>query len=296
MIEFIENENIRVKIKVIGAELCGIFHKKNEIEYIWQANEPWKKYAPILFPIVGQLKNNTYHFKKETYTLPRHGFAREKLFRLAFITPNEIHFEISDDEITLPIYPFYFHLLVKYLLAEDDTLHITYEITNRSSEAIYFSIGGHPAFNVPLSESENFEDYFIQFNEKENLRCFPLHDGLLQTKSLQLDSKNIDTEENLPTIKLSKELFDKDALVFKNLKSKEISIRNKKNNHSVTMNFDGFKYFGISSAKNANFVCLEPWLGIADNVDSSLQLIEKEGIIILPAQEVFKCTYSIKVK
>lgn len=296
MIEFIENENIRVKIKVIGAELCGIFNKQNNIEYIWQAGNEWKKYAPILFPIVGQLKNNLYHFKNATYTLPRHGFAREKLFRLAYLSPNEIHFEISDDETTLPVYPFYFNLLVKYFLAEDGTLQVTHEVANRSSEPIYFSIGGHPAFNVPFCEGENFDDYSIHFNKKEILKCFPLQDGLLQNNPVELNSKIVDSTDGLASIKLTKELFNKDALVFKNLKSNEVSIQSKQNNHSVTMNFNGFKYFGIWSTKNADFVCLEPWLGLADNVNASQQLIDKEGIICLPAQEVFRCTYTIKVK
>lgn len=236
-----------------------------------------------------------FFYNQKKFHLPRHGFAREKLFRLAHIAEDEVHLELSDDDQTLPFYPFYFTLLVKYKLLPDNAVNIQYLITNRGKEKMFFSIGGHPAFKIPFLPEENFDDYFLEFNNKEMLEIFPLSNGLLQTKSVGIDKRYILSNGERSKLRLHKSMFEKDALVFKNMKSDSVSIQSTKNSHSIAMKFSGFKYFGIWSAPGSDFVCLEPWMGIADSINSQGSIENKEGINVLEHNETFKCSYDLIV-
>lgn len=150
-----------------------------------------------------------------------------------------------------------------------------------------FSIGAHPAFNIPLSTEETYTDYYLQFNKKENSGKWELENGLLKNETPFFD--------NTSEIPLSKSLFENDALVFKNLKSDLIEIKSKKNIYGLSVSTENFPYLGIWAAKNADFVCIEPWHGIADDVNASGNILEKEGIILLNEQQTFTCAFTINV-
>lgn len=279
----ISNEKLTVTIAAKGAELQSIVTNENGLEYMWDANPAfWSKKSPVLFPIVGSLKNNTYLYNNKHYTLNRHGFARERTFTVVAKTNTSISFMLQSDEETLAVYPFNFVFIITYSLHENQ-LTCMYKIENAGEEKMYFSVGAHPAFKVPLTNDTAFNDWLLEFDTIENTGKYPLsNDGLIETKADEFFN-------NANQLQLNKQLFYKDALVFKNLQSTKISLLSNKSKHGLTMHFDGFPFYGIWSFKDANFVCLEPWCGIADSVNTSQQIIEKEGIISLnPKEEIEK--------
>lgn len=268
----IENNFLRVSIQAKGAELSSIYHKALELEYMWGGDPAfWAKRSPVLFPIVGGLKNNTYFFNNRAYQLPRHGFAREKYFSVTAQSTNSITFSLLYDEETMLVYPFLFELEILYKLNENE-LTVSYTVKNLMNDGIYFSIGGHPAFKVPLLEDTIYSDYYLQFNSGEKAKRWPVSpDGLIEEEPISFFKDD-------SIIVLKKELFLEDALVFKDLQSNSVSLKSTKHEHGLDFNFAGFPYMGIWAAKNADFVCIEPWCGIADGVLADQQLKNKEGI------------------
>ncbi len=282
----IANEYIQVQVSAQGAELQSIVRKDNQLEYLWSGDPAfWGKKSPILFPIVGGLKDNTYRHKGQPYQLGRHGFAREMAFNVNEQTPSAITFSLSDDDGTLAKYPFPFNLTVRYAI-QNATLSVKYTVQNTGDEPMYFSIGAHPAFKVPLVQGTAFGDYSLHFNRPETAGIWPLSAaGLIETASVPY----LNEATELP---LQKQLFYKDALVFKHLASDVISIRSEKTPHGLEVSFPGFPYMGIWSAKDADFVCIEPWCGIADAVNAGGELAEKEGIQVLAPEAIFKREWS----
>jgi len=284
----LRNDVLQVAIATKGAELQSIYNKNTGIEYLWQGDANfWGKRSPVLFPIVGGLKNNQYTFKGNTYQLPRHGFARDMYFEAELLSPTEAKFVLKSNEETLANYPFNFLFSTTYRL-QNNSVIISYEVKNEGSEIMFFSVGAHPAFNVPLGSNEEFSDYYLQFSEEENAGIFPLNNEGLLLKEPVLFFK-----EESGKIQLDKTLFYKDALVFKTLRSEAISIVSIKNNNGLTVAYEGFPYMGIWSAKDANFVCIEPWCGIADSIDSIGELSRKEGIYSLSTAEIFTRSWQV---
>lgn len=279
----ISNNELNVSIATKGAELQSIVLKATGIEYMWNADPNyWSKKSPVLFPIVGGLKNNSYTYNGNNYSLNRHGFARETEFKVTNHTANSVTFSISNNATTMAVYPFSFIFSITYTLHHNKLL-VSYTTENTGATNMFFSVGAHPAFKIPLLNNTNFEDYFLAFNEPENAGIYPLDaNGLLETQAIPF----LHNQQQLP---LSKSLFYKDALVFKELKSNTISIKSKAHPHGLSVGFDGFPFMGIWSAKNANFVCIEPWCGIADSVNTNGVLETKEGIILLvPSTNITK--------
>ena len=155
---FIENDTLIVNIESRGAEIKSILNKREGIEYIWGGDPAfWSKTSPVLFPVVGALKDNTYWYNSQSFHLPRHGFAREKEFKIQDQKVASITFFIESDPQTLELYPFPFELSITYNL-EGNALLVTYLVKNRGKEIMLFSLGGHPAFKVPLVENTEYED------------------------------------------------------------------------------------------------------------------------------------------
>jgi galactose mutarotase-like enzyme len=286
----LENKYIKISVKSLGAELSSLYHKYADLEYMWQANPAfWGKTSPVLFPIVGGLKDNSYVYKGQKYTLPRHGFAREMQFELEHETETELCFLLKSDSDTIKNYPFDFEFRVMYSIV-DEEVSIVYEIANMGNSEMYFSLGAHPAFNVPLLPGLKYEDYQLSFNSDTLLRSYPLtQEGLVKDTPFTID---LDEEG---TLKLKKELFHADALVFKDLQSSEITLHSDASLHGLRMHFEGFPFYGIWAAKDADFICLEPWCGIADIESTGQDLVYKEGIMSLEAGGVFEVGWSVEV-
>src|SRR4051812_13432833 len=207
MIYTIENQALRIAVSSKGAELDSIYDKRSRLEYLWNA-EPafWAKKSPILFPIVGTLKKDSYRYKNEEYHLSRHGFAREKEFQLASQSADTLKFLLSADEETAKRYPFNFNFYITYKIT-GDSLGVTYEVQNTGDDSMYFSVGGHPAFRIPLVPGTTYEDYYLEFEKEENAGRWPISaDGLIEAQP-------VDLLQHTKLLPLKKELFLKDALV-----------------------------------------------------------------------------------
>ena len=284
----IENDILKVSIKTKGAELDSIYNKETNLEYMWGGDPAfWGKKSPVLFPVVGTLKNDIYYYNHKEYSLSRHGFAREMDFIITAQTSSSAQFTLQSNEITFSKYPFSFRFDVIYSLKADKLL-VNYKITNTGNDRLYFSVGGHPAFKVPLVNDTVYNDYYLEFNKPETAGRWPISkDGLIESSPAPLlNNKN--------RLSLSKELFYNDALVFKNLVSDKISLRSEKITNGLEFDFAGFPYLGIWAAKNADFVCIEPWCGIADSVTSDQQIVDKEGINKLAVKEIFERSWSVR--
>lgn len=277
----IQNQAIKAVIKTKGAELSSL--KKGGKNYIWEINsEFWNKTSPILFPIVGALKNGEYFHEGKVYKLSRHGFARDFEFEVIENSENTVVFSLKSNEETLKVYPFHFELQLSYIL-EGNKLVVKYEIINRSSEKMYYSIGAHPAFNI----DGDFEDFSLIFDDEKDLETYKLEKDLFsgKTEILKLNGN---------VLPLQYELFEEDALVFKNFATKSLTLA--KNNESVMkVSFPDFPYLGIWTKKDAPFICIEPWLGIADNANTSGKIEEKEGIQILENNSKKQIAWSLEL-
>lgn len=285
----LDNEFLTVTINPKGAELTGLFNKETQLEYMWSGDPAvWGKHSPVLFPIVGTLKDNSYTYNQRSFSLPRHGFARERNFTVDEHNSDEAVFALESDEESRAVFPFDFRLRLKYSLL-GNSLSVTYEVQNPGDHELFFSIGAHPAFKLPLVPGTEYEDYFLEFEQKETSDRWPISkDGLIERSSLPLLT-------NSAVLPLSRELFNKDALVLKSLKSSMIRLRSGKTPHGLEFVFSGFPFLGLWAAKGGDFVCIEPWCGISDSVDSDQVLEHKEGINKLVPKEKFVRTWSVKV-
>ncbi len=282
----LENNNLRAVIVNKGAELQSLYNKQTNIEHLWGGDAKyWGKYSPVLFPIVGGLKNDTYIYNNKQYQLPRHGFARDKVFEAKQMNDSEVTFTLVHDEETLKVYPFQFEFKITYTIAEA-TLFCTYNVKNTGTSEMLFSVGAHPAFAVPLVPNTLYNDCYLKFNETETLYRWKLQDGLIASTSELLNTVNSKLE-------LKPELFYEDAIVLKGLKSNSIILGCNTHSNGLQFEYNDFPFFGIWAAKDAPFVCLEPWCGIADSVNHNQLLNEKEGINNLASNTNWQRTWSV---
>ncbi|RYZ57108.1 MAG: aldose 1-epimerase family protein [Chitinophagaceae bacterium] len=284
----IANNQLQVKIDPRGAELKSVFHKENNLEYIWQGNPAfWAKSSPVLFPIVGELKEKSYRYKGRSYQLSRHGFARDKEFTVSRQEESAVTFSLESSDETRAVYPFDFIFSLTYTL-EANSLRVRYGVSNKGAEEMLFSVGGHPAFNLPLAEGTTYNDYRLEFAREETTGRWPISkDGLIEKTPQPL----LQNSDRLP---LSKDLFAKDAVVLKQLQSDSVQLVSDKTPHGLEFFFEGFPYLGLWAAPGADFLCIEPWCGIADSVDASGELADKEGINKLTAGEQFEVEWKVR--
>lgn len=285
----LENKYLSISISTKGAELQSIYHKELKLEYLWNADPTfWAKKSPVLFPIVGGLKNNTYQYNGTSYHMNRHGFARDMEFKIVAQSIDHISLQLKSNEATLKQYPFLFSFTISYSL-EKNCLSCSYQISNIDIKPMFFSVGAHPAFKVPLVAETTFEDYYLLFEKNETAGQWPLTpDGLIKSSPIPFFHSN-------NRINLSKSLFYGDAIVLKELQSNSISLITDKNKHGLTFNYHHFPFMGIWSAKNADFVCIEPWCGLADNENTTGDLKIKEGINLLVPGELMTRTWSVEL-
>lgn len=277
----LKNDNYSITISSLGAELKNVlFHNE---EYLHQGDKYWHRSSPVLFPIVGKLKHNNYTYKNKKYTLPIHGFARHNEFELIKQDDNELAFLLQENETSLRHYPFKFNLKITYTLNED-SFSIKYEISSSDKE-ILFSFGAHPAFLLKA----DINDSYLKFEEieKANLLCLDLKYGCIyKTKENYLNSD---------ILKLNKDIFQDDALIFKGLKSNKVSLLNNKNKKSISVTFNDFSHIGFWAPINAPFVCIEPWCGIADYLNDSYNFEEKNSIISSCKDDIFSRSISVSL-
>ncbi len=268
----ISNGTLTAKISLKGAELKSLQNSRGE-ELMWSADPAfWGKTSPVLYPVIGTLKDDMYVFKNQEFKLPRHGFARDMEFFLIHHSESKSVFQLASNMETLEKFPFPFLLEIAYAI-EGDELIVLYTVKNSGSQEMYFSIGGHPAFAAPHLPGLHFNDYRLFFPHDEFLLRNKLENGLLSHTE---EAVKLDTG----FLQLDHQLFEEDAIVLRGLKSEWIGVHTPEG-ELFRFHFSGFPHFGIWTASKAPFICLEPWQGHADFVDHDGDLRSKEGIVKL---------------
>ena len=287
----LENNKLKINIKQIGAELCNIEAIKHNTKFMWDANPSvWGSFAPNLFPVIGALKDDTYIFENQKYKLPKHGFVRNnKAVKLLGQTPNSLTFGLKYSEDSLKIYPFKFQFSITYTL-KDNCIEVLHTVENLDNKTMYFSVGGHPAFKCPVFQNETYDDYYLEFEATENSETYLINmdNGLISSKTKPMLN-------NTNKLNLFHDLFNTDALIFKDLTSRNVALKSNKNGEILNVSYTGFNYLGIWAKPNGNYVCIEPWLGIADSESTNQNFKDKEGILKLAPNKTFKATYSIEI-
>lgn len=285
----LQNEDLIVESKNLGAELTKIYSKKNKKDILWCGDDKyWGRQSPILFPIVGRLKDNKTIIEGNEYTISQHGFARDMDFEISDATNNSISYILTSNDKTKSIYPYSFNLIIRYILIESSIV-IKWEVENTDNKDIYFSIGAHPAFNLPMDTSKCTQDYSLKF------KCRDIVNNITLNGPYYDQSKNID---NLDIIDLKPSLFNNGALIYTNID--EITILENKENEILKVEFEDFPLVGVWSPyyeddSIAPFVCIEPWYGLADNINSDYQYSHKAYINKLEMNKKFKVSYKISV-
>ncbi|USS87425.1 aldose 1-epimerase family protein [Fructilactobacillus hinvesii] len=284
----LRNDQLTIKIDELGAELVSVVRAGHE--YIWNADPAhWKRHAPILFPIVGKLKNNQYQYQGQTYRMFQHGFARDQQFQVISNAADQAVFLLEANSETKQMYPFDFQLVVSYTLRKDQ-VDVQMTVLNPSeTDDLLFAIGAHPGFQVPLEK--DVEPATLTVTPEESYQLIQLGtDGL--TKPEQL------TELFTQPVPLTPALFQHDAQII-NVKvnpKTELTITAPNHKWGVTVTGILNDYFGIWSTapQVSNFVCLEPWWGIADSEAVSGELADKPDIRKLTAGA--KKTFEFQIK
>lgn len=286
----LENEELRIEINRFGAELTRIYGKKNDTEYLWNADPKyWKRSSPVLFPFVGSLKNKEYRFEGKTYPMGQHGFARDMEFVIDFQSESEAWFSLTSNEETLEKYPFEFVLRVGYQL-QGRELKVLWQVENPAQKEMYFSIGGHPAFMCPLKQEGKQSDYYLKFDSAK-----PLSYGLVNEQGLMMETEEILQTEN-GVVKITDNMFDRDALVIERRQATAVSLCTPEQKEYLTVRFDA-PLFGVWSpaGKGAPFICIEPWYGRCDRASFNGSLEEREYGNTLKARETFKAEYTVLI-
>ena len=277
-----------------GGEI--ISYKLNGVERLHQGENVvdengkvyWKRHSPVLFPIVGKLKQNQTIINGRTYEIMQHGFARDLEFEPITKLDNFHSYVLRSNESTKVRYPYDFSLYNTYR-TDENKLTTIYKVVNEGDDNMPFGIGGHPAFKIDLEDLLK-EEYYLEFEQQENkIHFLYLVDGLIGTEY----AKNIMTDKK--RIPITKNTFNNDAIIMKGITSTKISLMKKTGNKKLlTMDFTGFPYLAVWSKPAAPFICIEPWYSMADNVKSTGNFAQKQDLILLSPKQSFECRYTVE--
>lgn len=284
----IENESLRVEIAELGAEVRSVQHKDTQLSYMWSGDAAyWGRISPVLFPIVGRLKDGQYIAEGKKYELSQHGFLRDAVFQVSDAQATSVTFIKESNREYRDVYPYEFRVEICYRL-EADQLHVDWKVNSlEKEELMYFSIGAHPAFRVPLISGEHAADYKLHLKPVQNkqVTVYELADGLIREK---------EQPAVLPAMPIQAALFENDAIVYDHIE--EVRLQSSEGN-GVAVSLSEFPYVGIwskydaATSTMAPFVCIEPWFGIADTTDSTGVLSQKTGIQKLAPGAEFNSSY-----
>lgn len=281
----IANKYITVMASKLGAELREIIGADGT-SFLWQGDPLiWKGRAPNLFPYIARLTRGLYTFKEKSYTLPIHGFAPTSEFQLTYIDETRMTFSLASNGQTLKNYPFEFLFEVTYEISEN-ALALIYSVKNLSAETMYFGLGAHPGFNIPLDASEGFEDYYLDFEEP----CNPVRIGFSEDCFLTGEDIPFPLEEK-QKLALSHSLFDNDAIVLKDT-PKTLKLKSKHSHRCITVHYPDMKYLGLWHVPHtaANYLCIEPWSSLPSRKDVVEDLAQQKNLLSLPGGETYKNT------
>ena len=286
MAVLLENEFVAVTISEFGAELTSIRDKKSGREYLWNGDAKyWKRHAPVLFPIEGKLKDDTYYVDNQAFHMSQHGFARDMAFDVLEKAETKASFELKSNAQTKAKYPYDFAFIITYSL-EQNTVKTNYTVKNPSEQTIYFGLGAHPAFSTQLSAADKFEDYVITTSPRKTLTRIPLEQGLVNPKKA--------SPEDVGEFKVTHALFKDDALIYDlGQTEQEFTLKSTVHGHGVTVKTPDSKALGLWSCypNEGQFVCIEPWWSVADTVDTDQNFKSKYYTNTLKAGESFSAGF-----
>lgn len=274
------NDKLSIELSKTGAEMKSLKYEGKE--RLWDGNpEVWSGQAPLLFPICGGLKNDEYIYNGKIYAIPKHGFARRKTFDLESCTDNSAVFILKSNDETKKCYPFDFELRVIYTV-EASTVTVEYDVKNTGNGAMYFSIGSHEAYSCP----GGIENYSIEFEKEEKLNASLLDGNLLRYETVPVPTVG-------KTLQLRDEYFKNDAIVLTDLKSRSVVLKRNTGNERIRVDFCECPYLLLWMIPGAEYICIEPWNGIPDYVDSDCRIENKKGIIAIKADETKTIRHTI---
>lgn len=284
----IKSGGIEAVVEERGAELVSLADRTTGMEFLWNGDPAfWARRAPILFPVVGKLRNDSYLIEGRQFRMTQHGFARDLMFEQVEKTVNKASFALEAGRETLETFPFRFGLKIDFEV-DGRSLTVTALVRNRGVKAMPFSIGFHPGFRCPFEKGGNLQDYGIFFEETEKCERLFLNNGLVSRVSPFSPEGRV-----LP---LSEALFEQDALILKGLSSKSVILgRLDEKVPKIQVSFAGLPYLGIWKRKGAPFVCIEPWQGLADHASGETDFFKKEGIVTLPPEGSFSAGMTISL-
>ncbi len=278
----LKNDRIEINISELGAEIRKLTLDGKDV--FWSGDPAiWNGVSPVLFPICGRLRDKKYIAGGKEYTMPPHGFAMTSTFTLESKSDTKATFLLTDNSETYKMYPWHFEFRITYILNET-SVEVIYDVKNTSENTMYFSLGSHEAYACP----EGIEDYDINFPQKETLNAWELDGGLLM-------HSNVPILKNSNVLPLYEKYFSMDTLVFTGINSRSATLKNRKTEREITVEFPQTENFLIWTIPGAPYVCLEPWNGIPPFVDEDYSIENKSGIMKLEANKIYHHTHTIKL-
>lgn len=286
----IQNEKLTISVSTKGGELQSI-KSKDGTEYLWQGDiNTWPDKAINIFPYIARLTNGTYKYRGKQYHMSIHGFLPYSEMTLFSKETNKLTLKLSDTEETFKMYPFHFEYFLHYELCENQ-ICIAFEVKNKDNKTMYFGLGGHPGFNVPLEKGLSFEDYKLEFSEKSS----PYRIGFSDTCFVTGEREPYELKDEL-SIPLSHNLFDKDAIVLCDM-CREVTLKSEKGTKSVKVSYPDMDYLGLWHVPNTevNYVCIEPWSSLPSR-EGVIENIEKqENLITLEAGKTYVNRWTVEI-
>lgn len=263
----LSNDFLTVEIAPFGAELQRVT-SKNGTEFLWHGDKAfWGGRSPILFPICGGLKDDKYIYEGREYHLAKHGFAKKTLFAVAKQDETYVDLVFTSDAETKEVYPFDFVFHAIFEL-KDNRLCVDYLVENTSDKIMYFSVGAHEGYACP----EGYEEYSVLFDKEETLNSHIVNGNLLEYNTNCV-------LENGKVLPLKREYFEIDALVFTSFQSRTVTLAHNTSSKRITVSFPEFDNLLLWTHPDGKFLCIEPWCGIPDFVDSDYDFVNKPGIL-----------------
>ena len=290
MIYTIKNDKIEVSVEDLGAQMRSIKDATGK-EYLWQGDENyWNGSAPNLFPYIARLTEGKYILKGRTYEMPKHGFLRNSVLKLKEKTQTKMVFSLTDSEETYKMYPYHFEIKVKYELFENE-LKVSYNVANKDKKVMYFGVGGHPGFQVPVEKELSFEDYFIEFAKGTDMKRVGMSEDCFVTGK----DEAFPLEENR-RLYLHHNLFDDDAIILKDAPSKVV-LASEKGSARIELETSHLEYLGIwhKPASDAPYVCIEPWSSLPSKKDIIEDLEKQDNLVSLKPDGYYTGFFKVKI-
>ena len=283
-------DNMQASIDTAGAQLMSL--KMDGGEYLWQRDPKWwPRCAPVLFPIVGNIRDDRADSAQGEIRFGRHGLARNYEFEVTEATESLVTLSLCSNDDTRSKFPYDFRLDMTYALA-DGALEQRFTVTNTGDVTLPFVVGGHPAFNVPAPgcEDEDFSDYALRFAE-----AWSYASPTINTTTGLIDYQTrFSLLEDSDTLPITHRLFDVDILIFEDVPQRTVTLSGP-SGHGMRVDFEGFDYLGVWSAANdAPFVALEPWRGTATGTDEDDQFEHKRGMDFLEPGETAEYAFFMR--